>query len=457
MALFLGILTAVASATMGTALLCGTGPEAGFDEPELTVELPALDMQEPQVETERDLGRELFAGEAVEAIQEDGSEGVQISAASETERRVPWTLLPHLELGALYDNNIYLLSENPQGDWIFTASPGITFCIGKSERPSSCMDRIYLRQGAGSGLWIDYTASLNEFDRENTQSSLDQFLNGRGLWQGEPWQIAMEVQWESKAERSADLGTRIATSGRRFRRKSASAALKAQYSLSEKTALECALSLRNEDRSEGFEISEYALEAFGRYAPTPSVSIGVGGAFGVVDIADRPEQAYRQCLVSGEYAWDEKIQFEVRGGVELRDLGNSLQQKVNPVLALQCNYRPLSETRLRGLLERRVTTSRLNAEENLRRTVLEVGVEQSVWDRWVIRASGGYGWGDYFSNVDGEIGRTERFRFAKCSLLWVMNSYTECEWGVEHRVNHSNDVSASYRDLLHFMQVRLRF
>ena len=393
-----------------------------------------------------DVGQALLLAPATESEQLDAAESLSRELGPTVSNdEVPsgrWKVTPHLEARVTYDDNIFIQRRNRVEDFIFTLSPGLAIGIWDADkrRTDGFLDRqdaaTALDQGRGSFFAVDYTAILLGFAKTDSQNAFDQDARLDGRWQAERWSLGIAARYESKSEANTDIGTRI-------RRETVSEEVTASYRVSEKTAIDASASFRSNQPEDYVRTTGWKVESYVSYEVTPRVRAGLGAAFGGVAVEGGPEDIFERILARATYAYSEKLEVEVRGGVEFRQSDGRSGDRVNPIFTVLASYQPWAGTRLGLEAFRSVETSEFRPEESYERTGFAASFRRTIRAGLHFQLDGGSQQSDY-SGFGTEVGRRDRYFFMRPGFLWNFSEWGSAALAYEFRNNDSNRTESNF-------------
>ena len=395
-----------------------------------------------------DVGESLLVSPATESEQSDAAEALNLELGPTViNEEIPsgrWKVSPHLEARMTYDDNIFIQHDHKVDDFIFTLSPGLAIGIWDAEkrRTDGFLDRQNLAteidKGRGSYFAVDYTAILLGFAKTDSQNAFDQDARMDARWQADKWSLSGVVQYESKSETNTDIGTRI-------RRKTFSAEVVASYRVSDKTAIDTSASFRANDPENYVRSTTWKVESEASYEMTPLVRVGIGGAVGGVETDGGSDDFFERVLTRAAYRFDEKLDFEVRGGVEFRQSDGAAGDRVNPIFSVRAGYEPAEGTRIGLEAFRSVETSEFRPEESYERTGVALTFLRSLRSGFHLRLDAGYQQSDYSGFAD-ESGREDQYFFVRPNILYNFASWGNAALTYEFRKNDSNRTTSTFNN-----------
>jgi hypothetical protein len=384
----------------------------------------------------------------------NAAERVSVVQDGKPAGRGRWRATPHLDLRGTYDDNIFIRQDHKTEDYILTLAPGMAVGFWEKDadrerylerdRPASIV------QPAAGNFWMaDYTAILLGFAKTHSQNTLDHDGVLRGRWEQAKYTLQAAVHLESKSETNTEVGGRI-------RRKTLTAEATATYLKTEKTALGLTVFNRTNDPQDYVQTVETRAEAFVQYAPTPLLRFGLVGGAGVVNVESGADQIYERVLGRAAYSLTEKVEAELRGGVEFRQSSGAVGDRTNPIFELRTTWTPAAGTQIALEAFRRVETSIERPEQNIAFTGVAIRFHRQLRGGLHGLLAGGYEVSDYMGTATDR-SREDGYYFVRPGLL-----YNFAEWGnasvtYEHRANDSNQAGSSFGDNQTSVQVSVAY
>ncbi|MEO7318730.1 MAG: outer membrane beta-barrel protein [Chthoniobacteraceae bacterium] len=425
----------------------------------LAQELPPTEEPLPILSDFSILGESLLIAPATEIEQLDAAEAMSGELGpGATIDDIPagrWKVTPHLESRVTYDDNIFIQPRDRVEDFIFTLSPGLAIGIWDAEerRTDGFLDRqdsaTVIDKGRASFFVMDYTAIVIGFAKTDSQNAFDQDARLDGQWQAERWSLGGGVHYESKSETNTDIGTRI-------RRETITAEMSASYRISGKTAVDASATFRANDPETYVRTTGLKVEAFASYEVTPLVRFGLGGAVGGVEVEGGSDDNFEQILARAIYGFSEKLDFEVRGGVEFRQSDGAAGDRTNPIFSVVVNYKPSEGTRIGLAAYRSVETSEFRPEESYERTGITATFRRAVRPGIHIQLDGGYQESDY-TGLASEASRRDRYFFIRSGLLYNFADWGNVKLTYEFRRNDSSHSASSFDNNQAIFQVNITY
>jgi len=339
-----------------------------------------------------------------------------------------YTVLPHGALTGYYDDNITLSQTHRQADFAVAVEPGLAFGIGD------------LQAQQNNFLMADYTGRLTEYMDHSSADSYQQFASVRA-------QLVLAKLKLNTNFRFLDLDDVDIDSGARTSRRIFDTVQVASYEMSEKDFIE----LQGQNVVRDYQVGPGSVEWQGRalynYRWDPKLTLGGGVAVGVLDTDGSTGQTYEQALLRALYDPTEKISIQAQGGVEAREFGGAVNDRLAPVIDLTCTYRPwLGASVNLNAYSRTVGSS---ASDNLDYTAsgVDLSLAKELGVSWLATLKGGYENNSYFyTNIQTASPREDNFFYLNPSVQLRVTEHAKLEVFYNYRKNTSNNSERAFTD-----------
>jgi len=352
----------------------------------------------------------------------------ELYLAHEPSSSKSYAVLPHGALVGYYDDNIALSQTHRESDFALAVEPGMAVGFGD------------LIAQQNNFLIADYTGRLTAYMDHSSADSYEQFATVRA-------QLALAKLKLNTNFRFLDLDDVDVDTGARTSRRIFDTTQVASYDISEKDFIE----VQGQNVVREYEIGPGSVEWQGRalynYRWDPKLTLGGGFAAGVLDADGSTGQTYEQALGRVFYDPTEKISIQAQGGLELRQLGGDVPDRVSPVMDLTCTYKPsLGASVRRSKLLKRASSS---ASDNLDYTAtgVDLSVSKELGVSWRAILKGGYESNSYFyTNVQAGSPREDNFFYTNPSIQLRVTEQAKLEFFYNYRENASNDSDRAFTD-----------
>jgi len=308
-----------------------------------------------------------------------------------------WGWHPHLSVSTLYDGNVFLRSNDKDGDFITRIAPGISLRLGDSHAP------LYLT--------ADYTIGADLFAKNTSEDSLDH-------------RAVMDLQWLLPRTTLgfhlgfvSDTGTSIDVTDR-VRRQVYFAGITSHYFLTEKTSWDLNADYDFTDFGSLISSGEARLQGYFNYAYSPKTTFGLGGTLGQVTVEDGPDQVYEQLNFRTIYIATGKLTFTGEVGCEWRQTDGG-DDTINPVFSLDAGWRVREGTTVSLDARRRIFASAIFQDQNYAETDFAITVRQRFSRHADVSLAVGYENNDYQATVpDVSATRMDNFYYIRPGVEW---------------------------------------
>ncbi len=176
----------------------------------------------------------------------------------------------------------------------------------------------------------------------------------------------------------------------------------------------------------------------------------------MVNVESGADQVFERVLARASYSLTEKLETELRGGVEFRQSSGAAGDRTNPIFELRTTWTPAAATQIALEAYRRVETSIERPEQNIVFTGFAIRFQRQLRGGLHGLLAGGYEVSDYMATAT-DPGRNDGYYFIRPGLL-----YNFAEWGnasltYEHRANDSNQPGSSFGDNQTSVQVSVAY
>ncbi len=365
-----------------------------------------------------------------------------------------WKVIPHFDVSVMWDDNIFIQSENEIEDFLFTFSPGLT--VGYIDEESR-LERFYDRQVRasralqyeGNFFLLDYTPSFVVFLDNDGENSFDQDARFEARWQLQKLSLSAQAAFLSKNETNTELGARLRHTGM-------SAGLSARYEFTERTSAELGAFFQDDDYQDASGNTEYRGEGYLNYALSPLVEFGVGVVFGLVDVENGPKQTFERILARGSYELTEKVEVRAQAGVEFRQFDDEGGDQTNPIFEIELNYYPAELTRLGLNVHRRVIPSISEPSESVDTTGVALTFARTLRTGLRFLAEAGYESSDYSGSSVGSA-RSDDYFYGRAGLIYNFAAWGSAGVGYEYRNNDSTRSASGFTNNRITFDVSLTF
>ncbi len=365
-----------------------------------------------------------------------------------------WKVMPHFDLGVMWDDNIFIQADNEIEDFLFTFSPGLTVgYLDEESRLERFLEREVRASRAvqydGNFFLLDYTPSFVVFLDNDSENSFDQDARFEARWQLQKLSLAAQAAFVSKNETNTELG-------RRLRHTGINAGLSARYQFTERTSAEIGGYFQDDDYEEASGNTEYRAEAFLNYELTPLIDFGVGAAFGLVEVENGPSQTFERLLARGSYELTGKVTVLAQAGVEFRQYDDGGDDQTNPVFEFDIIYEPAELTRIGVGAYRRVIPSISEPAESVEATGVAVTFGRTLRTGLRLAAEAGYEQSEYSDTGVGSA-RTDDYFYGRIGLTYNFATWGSAGIGYEYRNNDSSRSASGFTNNRVTFDVSLTF
>lgn len=339
---------------------------------------------------------------------------------------------PHMKIGGMYDDNIFLDSSSEEDDFLWVFTPGVLLGLGDYREEKE--NYVYINYEPDFIVYTD-NSGLNDVDHD-----------ARLKLQRRPgnWTLFLEQDFVTYSGSSVDVGNRVdemifTTIGN------------ARYEISPKTSVELGAKQIIDDYDtdipsggmnstnlvvEGFNIWEF--EGWFDYAVTPKVKVGGGVTGGIADVRGSANQTYEQPKARVTYNLTGKLDLRASAGVEFRQIDGG-KDREDLVASLGASYRPFEATSISFDAFHRNENSVRLVNQNYRSTGFALGLRQDIATIYHLYFGAGYQHLDYYATRSGVAApRQDDYFYGRLGASWDMTDRMNLGAFYQHRNNDSN-------------------
>jgi hypothetical protein len=215
----------------------------------------------------------------------------------------------------------------------------------------------------------------------------------------------------------------------------------AKYDFTDKASMIGAFHYTLTDYQDVFTTELYSGDLFFDYKVTKELTVGVGGAGGVV-LHDDPTIDEQFQEARGRFTFDLPKKINVNGsvGVEFRQLGRDAEEGyVAPIIEANVSVEPVDGTRITINARHRTLVSNALEGQHFTITGVNLGLRQRITERVDFDVKSGYEQASYSSVLPGvEAMRRDEFFFIEPSLEWRITDKCNAAVFYIHRENVTN-------------------
>jgi hypothetical protein len=278
-----------------------------------------------------------------------------------------------------YNDNIFRASDHEISDFIWNLNPGITISNFYPD----------LEQEPDNQIFLKYAPTLVKFTDGKAADSVEQdaFFQYRHVFG--LTHLDVNQRFQHLTGNNDEIGTRI-------RRNIFHTAALLDYSISEKTMLDAALTQHIENYPTAISTAEWKGSAFFLHEATAKLKIGPGLALGYLNVQGAPNHYFEQLLSKIIYDASEILRFSVDGGADLREYTSGVQGiRVSGVFHGGFEYRPTDSFTFLGNLFREIQSSSIFRNQNYIKTGASLEAKQRLIHEWMLGVLLGYEHDEY--------------------------------------------------------------
>ena len=368
-------------------------------------------------------------------------------------------------MGATYDNNIFLEPANARSDLYFTIQPTVSLGLGGGVAASGSDNYIRLNYSPQVLLYVDHSeldtvqhffalTGAYHFPRITLTGSLGvEILDSTDVGNPHPFNDSSgatnlgNVQPGDPIDNNPVSSVNLDT-GQRTRENLYTAALDANYYVSDKVSYDLSGQFSDSDYATLLSSITLSGSGFFNYSPTGKTTLGLGVTAGYV-FADRPtpNQSFEQGNLRLSYAPSPKLLVAGQLGLELRQSTAQKNSEVTPIFDLNVSYTPFDGTSITLEGNRQVLTSAVLGGEDYTLTGLTISASQRFFQRFYFRLSVGYTNTDYRAETNGaEAARSDDYFFIQPGLDFSVRDNLTIGGFYSYRASTSTESNRNFTD-----------
>lgn len=361
------------------------------------------------------------------SINEDG---VAILTTGEDAAENWWRVVPMYNAGVVYDDNIFISNTDRRGDVIFNIGGGFALELGDYRT----LEENY--------LLFDYIASGYFFSKYTEQNSFGQNASLLGQYRFNQLAVQLESQYQyiNGAQRQVGGFTtrNLIYNDLRF-----------IYNFSEKTTFDLELGQDSNIYAAPYNSSFFYYATAGMdYLIMPKLRIGMEGTAGFITAENNSDQTYQIINARAKYDLTGKVAIKATGGVQFTQYSTGGENmRVSPVFSVGGEYLPFPNTSISLVGYRDLQVSPSLNNQDYWATGVELGVTQTVAQKFQLGVSGGYENDTYIAtqrNVNAD--RVDNFFFIRPRVSYNFLKYLTATVFYQHRVNDSTQQVDTWYD-----------
>lgn len=337
---------------------------------------------------------------------------------------------PIFSTGALYDDNIYISNTDRQADVIFNVSGGFALEVGDYR---TLQENYLLLEYIGSGYFFTKNTNQNSFGQD--ASVLAQYRFNQ-----------LAVQFESQYQYINGAQRQV---GGFATRNLINTDLRFIYDYSDKVTFDLELSQDSNIYESPYNSSYFFQATAGMdYRLLPKLRVGLEGTAGYVTAQNNPNQTYEIINARAKYDLSGKVAIKATGGVQLTQYNDSSEaMRVSPVFSIGGEYLPFANTTISLTAYRNFQVSPSFNDQNYWATGVELGVKQTIAQRFQIGIAGGYENDTYVASTSNTVAdRVDNFLYIQPEVSYNFLKYLTASVFYQHRFNDSTQQTYTWYD-----------
>lgn len=315
---------------------------------------------------------------------------VPVSPFAEPEEARPGLLrlgvfefFPRISASVIYDDNIEIRPTNEEDDLIWAVAPAVSFVASEGGE-------------AAKSIVIRYSPRFVFFTDHDEHNTVGHEGRLAAVWPMARLTLGASQSYSRSESGVTDVGDRI-------EQRAYNTALTSAYEVSEKTLFQVNAGLAISEFDDLNGARTYSNNDWFNYQVTTRIRLGLGGAFGYVDVDLGPNQVYEQALARAIYAFTDKVNFQASVGGEWRQYRGDTpaSDRFAMVFNVAGNYRPVEGTTITLEGHRQNQVSAIFANQNFIATGGSVALRQRMFEKLAGTVVAGYDHADYHASIAG--------------------------------------------------------
>ena len=325
-----------------------------------------------------------------------------------------------VSVGEYYDDNIVSSTTGPgRSDYVTTLTGGLTLVLGD------------VVQRENTYALLNYTGTGSIFARHGEEDSYDQDALVNIRYRRPMTVVELTGHFQDLHDATADLGQR---EGRRLYDEG----LVYKEFLTDRTSLTGRVEYLHNDYDSGIDTSDVKGGLAVEYAVTDKLTAGAEAVLGRLTASDDVGEWYEQARLRASYTVTDKAALEGWIGLEVRERGGQSGTSATPVFSAIGKWTPFTGTTLSLNAYRQINASGGDVGEDFIDTGLQAGVRQEIAKRFFLSLDVGYDHNDYRQVSGDDSGsRSDDYFLVRASGGYAFVDWFKLLVYYEHRQNDS--------------------
>lgn len=356
-------------------------------------------------------------------------DGVAILDTGEEASLNLWRIRPIVSTGVVYDDNIFISNSDRRGDVIFNIGGGLAFELGD------------YRTLENNYLLLEYIATGYFFSKYTEQNAFNQSAALLGQYRFNQLAVQLESTYQYLTGAERQIGG-FADRNLIFND------LRFIYDWSEKTTFDLELSQDSYIYDNEYNSAYYFQAMAGMdYLVFPKVRLGLEGGAGFVEADNNPGQTFQIINARAKYDLTGKVAIKATGGVQFNQYDGARDAQAFPIFSLGAEYLPFPNTAISLVGYRNLLVSPSLNNQDYWATGIELGITQTIAQRFQLGLNGGYENDEYVSNRRGvRATRVDNYFYIQPNVSYNFLKYLTASVFYLHRLNDSTKTVDTWYD-----------
>jgi hypothetical protein len=312
-----------------------------------------------------------------------------------TFRLGPATVAVGLRYQALYDNNILLLSNNPQGDFEHIVSPRLSLSLGNAgygitnENASANAPTANAIMDKPNYLVLNYDPQFIFFHHYGQYNAFEQALRLTGQYVLSRTVLRETLLYNHSTDPDRELQGRVS-------RDVVSSDTSALYRASDRISYVLGGTALVQNYEQGINSDQGRLQFSTRYTATPNWTVLLGAAGGDLLPEKGTSQVFEQASLGTQTQIGTDLSVYLSFAGDFREPGDSGKVRLTPLFDANIRYQPSPETQVELSAHRQIFSSSGYINQDYVSTRITLKATQRLWQTYKVAADLGYENADYF-------------------------------------------------------------
>jgi hypothetical protein len=338
-------------------------------------------------------------------------------------------------LNTVYDDNIYIRSNNRVGDFYWTVTPSVEYQTRQIDQELDSLDT-----QPENYFHFYYKPEFAEFLQQTQNDFIDHHAEANYVLSMPRLQLGLDSGFNTSHYPNVDFGGRLKATYFTDR-------FYWQYVVTNRLTLGGDTAMTLSRYEQGIDTNDFTNTAYLDYELSAKVKLGVGTTLGHVEVADsNPGQNYEQFYLRSSYQVRDKISLTGQAGAEVRQYDGGTST-TSPNFTVGAIYQPFDSTTLQLQGRRRTVPSISQYSADYNDTDVALIMRQRLLHEVYVNLRTSFEHDDYFNVRSGNsTGLTYDYFTIRPSIEWDWNKYAKFTAYYEYQDNHAPSASLGFYD-----------